>query len=143
MQHTIGSVVHPSSSLAMGPVDLTSRSALNLSLIPAVEDMIARATAWQSTVDGRTSLLEALQRLFKAYDISESGKVSCSDFVKLEIRNGLDQGDPRRILQAFPKMLRADSSSSGMLNFLDFCAAQLAPPEQEGVTCQHSGQTLL
>jgi len=108
----------------MGPVDLAS-NAITVSLLPAVEDMIARATAWQASTDGRTTLLDALQRLFKAYDISESGKVSCSDYVKLEIRNGLDQGDPRRILQAFPKMLRADSSGSGMLNFLEFCATRL------------------
>ena len=115
---------------AMGPVDMAA-NAMNLSLIPAVDDMISRTTAWQSSADGRTSLLDALQKLFKAYDINEAGKIACSDFVKLEIRNGLDQGDPRRILQAFPKMMRADASGSGMLNFLEFCAAQLALPDQD------------
>ena len=104
-------------------------SAMNLSLVPAVEDMIARTTAWQSSADGRTNLLEALQSLFKAYDVQDSGNISCNDFVKLEIRNGLDQGDPRRILQAFPKMLRADSSGSGMMNFLEFCTAQITSTE--------------
>ena len=40
-----------------------------------------------------SNLLKKWSDLFQAYDIGESGTISCSDFVKLEIRNGLEQGD--------------------------------------------------
>ncbi|CAK8998350.1 unnamed protein product [Durusdinium trenchii] len=73
-----------------------------------------------------SNLLKKWSDLFQAYDIGESGTISCSDFVKLEIRNGLEQGDLKRIVRAYPSMLRGDPSSKGRMDFMQFCKTRLS-----------------
>lgn len=100
-----------------------------MSLVPAdsaeAAKLVAGATAWQASASANNTLLDKWHNLFHAYDIQESGTISCGDFVKLEIRNGFEQGDLKRILRAFPTMLKADSISKGRLDFMDFCKARL------------------
>ena len=99
-----------------------------MSLVPAdsaeAAKLVAGATAWQVSASANNTLLDKWHNLFHAYDIQESGTISCGDFVKLEIRNGFEQGDLKRILRAFPT-LKADSISKGRLDFMDFCKARL------------------
>ncbi|CAL1165796.1 unnamed protein product [Cladocopium goreaui] len=99
-----------------------------MSLVPAdsaeAAKLVAGATAWQASASANNTLLDKWHNLFHAYDIQESGTISCGDFVKLEIRNGFEQGDLKRILRAFPT-LKADSISKGRLDFMDFCKARL------------------
>ena len=87
--------------------------------------LVAGATAWQASASANNTLLDKWHNLFHAYDIQESGTISCGDFVKLEIRNGFEQGDLKRILRAFPTMSRADPISKGRLDFMDFCKTRL------------------
>ena len=101
---------------------------------PDAAKLVAGATAWQAPASTNKTLLDKWQNLFHAYDIHESGSISCGDFVKLEIRNGFEQGDLKRILRAFPTMSKADPSSKGHLDFMDFCKARLDSFDQ-GVPC--------
>jgi len=115
-----------------------------MALVPAdATKLVAGATAWQTPASASTNLLEKWHDLFRAYDIQESGTVACSDFVKLEIRNGFEQGDLKRILRAFPIMSQADPSSRGRLDFMDFCKARLNSFDQSANRIVPSVQQLL
>ena len=46
--------------------------------------------------------------------------------MKLEIRNGLEQGDFKRLLRAFPTISRADPSLKRGLDFLAFCKTRMS-----------------
>ena len=98
---------------------------------PDTVNLVARATAWQSPPAVNKELLQKWGDLFEAYDIGESGTISCNDFVKLEIRNGLEQGDLKRIVRAYPTMLRGDKSSDGRLDFMEFCKTRLSSFDED------------
>lgn len=70
-------------------------------------------------------LNEALLKLFQAYDIDESGTVSSTEFVRLEIRHGLETGDLHRVFEAFPQVSCSDRKRDGMLRYSDFCKSRL------------------
>jgi len=79
-------------------------------------------------------LNEALQKLFQAYDIDESGTVSFTEFVRLEIRHGLETGDLQRVLEAFPQISCADRNRTGVLQYSDFCKSRMRMLDSEAQT---------
>eukprot|EP00930_Biecheleria_cincta_P011502 TRINITY_DN11437_c0_g1_i1.p1 TRINITY_DN11437_c0_g1~~TRINITY_DN11437_c0_g1_i1.p1 ORF type:complete len:591 (+),score=88.60 TRINITY_DN11437_c0_g1_i1:116-1888(+) len=66
-----------------------------------------------------------MRQLFQAYDIDRSGYVDFAEFVKLEIRHGIEQGDIKRIREAFPQMTVADRLGMRRLKFADFYQSRL------------------
>ena len=95
-------------------------------------ELVSGFTAWQSGVASCVRLVEKWRELFNAYDMRESGRVPFGDYMKLEIRNGLEQGDLKRVLRAFPTISRADPKLSG-LDFLAFCKTRMSPFDVKGL----------
>jgi len=69
---------------------------------------------------GSNDLETAMEALFKAYDLDESGELSRDEFLSIEMRLSFEQGKVYRGPAGSAKMTLADRDSSGALDYQEF-----------------------
>lgn len=74
----------------------------------------------------------ALEALFKAYDLDESGELSREEFLSIEMRLNYEQGEVFRGDSSAAKMTLADRDSSGSLDYEEFRTRFLTTYQEMG-----------
>lgn len=83
-------------------------------------------------LDERDELEQAVGNLFRAYDLDESGELSRSEFMKIEMRMCFERGEVyKEEASAFSLM---DKDHSGTLDFLEFRERQLSVYQMSGMS---------
>lgn len=75
----------------------------------------------------------ALEALFKAYDLDESGELTRDEFVKIEMRLAFETGEIYKADSGAAKMTLADTNSSGTLDFEEFRVRALTTYTEMGM----------
>jgi len=76
----------------------------------------------------------ALETLFKAYDLDESGELSRDEFVKIEMRLAYETGEVYKSDSGAARMTLADRDSSGTLDYEEFRTRFLTSYTEMGMT---------
>jgi len=76
----------------------------------------------------------ALQQLFKAYDLDESGELSRDEFLKIEMRLCFEAGEVFHEDAEMAKITIADTDNSGKVDYEEFRDRQLRTFSENGLT---------
>mmetsp|Transcript_53878 Transcript_53878/g.138784 ORF Transcript_53878/g.138784 Transcript_53878/m.138784 type:complete len:514 (-) Transcript_53878:313-1854(-) len=78
-------------------------------------------------------LENALQSLFKAYDLDESGELSRNEFLAIEMRLSFETGEVYKADSGSAKMTLADRDGSGFLDYEEFRVRFLTSYQEQGM----------
>lgn len=83
---------------------------------------------------GMDEVEAAIESLFRAYDLDESGELSRDEFVAIEMRLHLEDGEVFRAESGAAKMTLADKDGSGCLDFDEFRTRTLTMYSEWGMS---------
>lgn len=84
-------------------------------------------------MSGQDEVEAALEALFRAYDLDESGELSRDEFVKIEMRLAFETGEVYKADSGAARLTLADKDSSGSLDYEEFRVRFLTTYTEQGM----------